>query len=157
MGSERTFEQDTTNVDEMERILLRMTEALAFDLRRKEKMTSCVTVKIRYSNFDTHTLQKRIPYTSFDHVLKKEVKGLFKQLYNRRMLIRLIGVRLSHLITGSYQMNLFEDSSEMIRLYQSLDTIRKRYGKHAIHSASATIMATKAQRHEENTKILLKT
>jgi DNA polymerase-4 len=53
-------------------------------------------------------------------------------------------------------MNLFEDSSEMIRLYQSLDIIRKRYGKHAIHSASAINPATKAQRHEENTKIFFK-
>jgi DNA polymerase IV len=137
MSAERTFEQDTIDVSELERTLIRMTEGLAFDLRRKEKMTSCVTVKIRYSNFDTHTLQKRIPYTSFDHVLKEIVKGLFTQLYNRRMLIRLIGVKLSHLITGTYQMNLFEDSSEMIRLYQSLDTIRKKFGKHAIHSASA--------------------
>jgi DNA polymerase IV len=137
MSAERTFEQDTTDIQQLERTILRMTEVLAFDLRRKEKMTSCVTVKIRYSNFDTHTLQKRIPYTSFDHILKNEVKGLFTQLYNRRMLIRLVGVRLSHLITGTYQMNLFEDSSEMIRLYQSLDTIRIRFGKHAIHSASA--------------------
>jgi len=137
ISAERTFEQDTIDISELERVLLRMTEGLAFDLRRKEKMTSCVTVKIRYSNFDTHTLQKRIPYTSFDHQLKEVVKSLFTQLYNRRMLIRLVGVRLSHLITGTFQMNLFEDSSEMVRLYQSLDIIRKRYGKHAIHSASA--------------------
>ena len=100
-------------------------------------MTSCVTVKIRYANFDTHTLQKVIPYTSFDHVLKEVAQALFRQLYNRRMLIRLVGVKLSRLITGSYQMNLFEDAPEMIRLYQSLDTIRKKFGKHAIHSASA--------------------
>ena len=139
MSAERTFEQDTTDVDELERILLRMTEGLAFELRQKEKMTSCITVKIRYSNFDTHTLQKRIPYTSFDHVLKEVSKSLFHQLYNRRMLIRLVGVRLSNLVSGTYQMNLFEDSPEMIRLYQSLDTIRKKFGKHAIHSASAMV------------------
>jgi DNA polymerase-4 len=137
MSSERTFDQDTTDMDQLERNILRMTEGLAFDLRQKGKMTSCLTVKIRYSNFDTHTLQKRIPYTSFDHVLKETAKNLFRQLYSRRMLIRLIGVRLSNLITGTYQMNMFEDSPEMIRLYQSLDTIRNRFGKHAIHSASA--------------------
>ncbi|NLX27902.1 MAG: DNA polymerase IV [Bacteroidales bacterium] len=137
MSSERTFEQDTTDVQQLERIIVRMTEELAFELRSKEKMTSCVTVKIRYANFDTHTLQKVIPYTSFDHVLKEVAQALFRQLYNRRMLIRLVGVKLSRLITGSYQMNLFEDAPEMIRLYQSLDTIRKKFGKHAIHSASA--------------------
>ncbi len=137
MSAERTFEQDTTDVQHLERIIMRMSEELAFELRNKQKMTSCVTVKIRYSNFDTHTLQKRIPYTSFDHVLKGMVKILFDQLYNRRMLIRLVGVRLSNLISGTYQMDLFEDAPEMIRLYQSLDTIRNRFGKHSIHTASA--------------------
>ncbi len=137
MSSERTFEQDTTDVQQLERCIIRMTEELAFELRTRQKMTSCVTVKIRYSNFDTHTLQKMIPYTSFDHTLKEISKALFRQLYNRRMLIRLVGVKMSRLISGTYQMDLFEDAPEMIRLYQSLDTIRQKFGKHAIHSASA--------------------
>lgn len=137
MSAERTFEQDTTDMMLLERTLFRMTEGLAFELRQKQKMTSLVTIKIRYSNFDTHTLQRRIPYTTFDHVLKGVVESLFRQLYNRRMLIRLVGVRFGQLIGGTYQMNLFEDAPEMIRLYQSLDTLRKRYGKHVIHSASA--------------------
>ncbi len=137
MSKERTFETDTTDIYELERVLVRAAESLAFELRSKGKMTSCVTVKIRYSNFDTHTLQQQIPYTSFDHVLKDVVKGLFTRLYQKRMLIRLVGVRYSKLISGTYQMNMFEDSSERIRLYQSMDTIRKRYGKHAIHSAAA--------------------
>lgn len=149
MSSERTFEQDTTDIQQLESTLLRMTEALAFELRQKQKMTACVTVKIRYSDFDTYTLQKRIPYTSFDHVLKEVVKGLFHQLYNRRLLIRLVGVRLSQLISGTYQMKLFEDSPEMVRLYQSLDTIRKRYGKHAIHSASAFVASRKQEMARE--------
>lgn len=137
MSAERTFEQDTTDMVLLERTLFRMTEGLAFELRQKQKMTSLVTVKIRYANFDTHTLQRRIPYTTFDHVLKGVVESLFRQLYNRRMLIRLVGVRFGQLISGTYQMNLFEDAPEMIRLYQSLDTLRNRYGKHVIHSASA--------------------
>ncbi len=137
MSAERTFEQDTTDMVLLERTLFRMTEGLAFELRQKQKMTSLVTVKIRYANFDTHTLQRRIPYTTFDHALKGVVESLFRQLYNRRMLIRLVGVRFGQLISGTYQMNLFEDAPEMIRLYQSLDTLRNRYGKHVIHSASA--------------------
>jgi DNA polymerase IV len=67
MSSEHTFEQDTTDADQMKRLLSGMVEKLCFELRSQEKLTACVTVKIRYSNFDTHTLQKRIPYTSFDH------------------------------------------------------------------------------------------
>ena len=94
-----------------------------------------VTVKIRYSNFDTHSMQQRIAYTSFDHVLIKTVQELFKKLYTRRMLIRLIGVRFSGLIEGVQQLDLFEDNEEQIQLYQAMDRIRKRYGKTIVRRA----------------------
>jgi DNA polymerase-4 len=115
--------------------LVSMVEKIAFELRKQQKLTSCVTVKIRYSNFDTHTLQKRIPYTSFDHKLIGISKELFQRLYQRRMLIRLIGVRFSHLVQGTEQLNLFEDTSKDMRLYQTLDRLRKRYGRNAVERA----------------------
>ncbi len=128
MSSERTFDQDTTDVRYLQELIVRMTERLAFDLRKQQKLTACITVKIRYSNFDTHTLQKRLPYTSFDHVLIDMAKELFQRLYTRRMLVRLIGVRLSHLVNGVQQLSLFDDSPEQIQLYMAMDKIRKRYG-----------------------------
>jgi len=99
-------------------------------------MTSCVTIKIKYSNFDTYTQQLRIPYTQFDHTLLAIAKELFRKLYQRRMLIRLIGVRFSHLVSGTQQLDLFEDTSERVNLYMSMDQIRKRFGASAIHRAS---------------------
>jgi DNA polymerase IV len=138
MSSEHTFEQDTTDLAQMNRLLSGMVEKLCFDLRSQEKLTACVTVKIRYSNFDTHTLQKRIPYTSFDHTLTSTAKELFSRLYNRRMLIRLIGVRFSHLVHGTQQLNLFEDTPEMVNLYQAIDRMKRRFGKHAVTRASNT-------------------
>lgn len=139
LGSERTFEQDTTDVTFLERLIVGMTEKLAFQLRKQEKMTSCVTVKIRYSNFDTYTQQKRIPYTQFDHTLLETAKELFQKLYQRRMLIRLIGVRFSHLVNGTQQLDLFEDTSERVNLYLSMDQIRKRFGSMAIRRASGLV------------------
>lgn len=136
LGTERTFEQDTTDVTFLERLIVGMTEKLAFQLRKQEKMTSCITLKIRYSNFDTYTQQKRIPYTQFDHTLLETAKELFRKLYQRRMLIRLIGVRFSHLINGTQQLDLFEDTSERVNLYLSMDQIRKRFGSMAIRRAS---------------------
>ena len=136
IGSERTFQRDTMDVAGLHDLLTSMVENLAFQLRREEKLTSIVTVKIRYSNFDTHTLQKRIPYTSFDHVLMPVAKELFDRLYQRRMLIRLVGVRLSGLIRGVQQLNLFEDTSEMVHLYLAVDKLRKRYGVDSVRKAS---------------------
>lgn len=137
MSTEETFEQDTIDVQRMKHILIAMTEKLCFRLRSERKLTACVAVKIRYSNFDTHTMQCRIPYTSCDHTLIKYVKELFEKLFHRRLLIRLIGVKFSHLIGGGHQINLFEDSEEIINLYQAMDKMRLRYGEDKIQRAAA--------------------
>jgi len=135
VSTETTFETDTIDLVMIRNLITSMAEELSFHLRKKEKLTSCITVKIRYSNFDTHTIQKRIPYTSFDHKIIKTAHELFDKLYQRRMLIRLAGVRLSGLVHGTQQLDLFEDTGEMVNLYNALDRIRRRYGIHAIRRA----------------------
>jgi len=135
ISTERTFDKDTTDIIKLKNLLISMVEKIAFELRKKQKLTGCITVKIRYSNFDTHTLQKHLPYTSFDHVLMQTALELFERLYTRRMLIRLIGIRFSHMVGGSQQLDLFDDKPEMIDLYQAMDNIRLRYGKKAVRRA----------------------
>ncbi|HOW32310.1 MAG TPA: DNA polymerase IV, partial [Bacteroidales bacterium] len=132
ISTETTFDQDTIDIHMINDLLVKMVEKIAFSLRKKQKLTSCVTVKIRYSNFDTHTMQMRIPYTSFDHVLIPVTRELFRKVYQRRMLIRLIGVRFSHLITGTQQIDMFDDTPELINLYQAVDRMRLRYGRKAV-------------------------
>lgn len=132
---ERTFQKDTTNVEKLETLVIAMAENLAFQLRQGNKLTACVTVKIRYSDFNTYTLQKRIPYTSNDHTLINITKELFNKLYNKRLLVRLVGVKCSHLVGGGHQINMFEDSEETIRLYQAMDKIRNRFGQNAVMRA----------------------
>jgi DNA polymerase-4 len=135
ISTERTFDRDTTDVTQLRHILIGMVEKITFELRKKQKLAGSITVKIRYSNFDTHSLQKRIPYTAFDHILIDEALELFQRLYKRRMLIRLIGVRFSHLVGGSQQLDLFDDKPELASLYQAMDHIRTRFGKKAVHRA----------------------
>ncbi|MCX6305724.1 MAG: DNA polymerase IV [Bacteroidetes bacterium] len=137
VSTETTFEQDSIDIVRMKEILVKMVEKISFELRDKQKLTACVTVKIRYSNFDTHTLQKQIPYTAFDHQLIPVVKELFDRLYQRRMLIRLIGVRFSSLISGNPQLNMFDDNVEMVNLYQALDRIRRKYGQQSVRRGVA--------------------
>lgn len=136
ISTERTFDKDTIDVIRLKGMLTAMAENLAFQLRRGEKLTSCVCVKIRYSDFNTYTLQRKIPYTASDHELISLTLDLFEKLYQRRLLIRLIGVKFSHLVGGGYQINLFEDSDEQIRLYQAMDSIRDRFGDRKIMRAS---------------------
>ncbi len=136
IGSERTFEKDTIDVVKLRNIISAMAENLAYQLRKGDKLCACITVKVRYSDFNTHTLQAKIPYTSADHILIAKSLELFDKLYNRRLLIRLIGVRLSDLVSGGFQMNLFEDSEEMANLYQAMDRLRNRYGNDAVKRAN---------------------
>lgn len=135
ISTENTFHSDTTDMTFLGNELVRMTEKISFELRQQNKLTGCITLKVRYSNFDTVTRQATIPYCASDHVLLAKVKELFAQLYDRRLLVRLLGVRFSHLIPGNYQINLFDDTQEMIRLYQSIDHIKRRFGNELLRRA----------------------
>lgn len=136
ISTERTFDRDTTDVHKLKGILVAMAENLAFQLRRGNKLTACITVKVRYSDFDTRTVQAHLPYTASDHVIIAKVKELFEKVFNRRILVRLIGVRFSHLVSGGYQVNLFDDSEDLVSLYQAMDKMRIRYGDRAIMRAT---------------------
>jgi DNA polymerase IV len=135
ISTENTFGQDTIDINFMRAEMIRMTERIAFELRKQNKLTGCVTVKLRYSNFETFTKQQTIPYTNADHVLFETAKDLFEKLYDRRVLIRMVGIRFTNLIPGNYQINLFQDTQEMIKLYQAIDSVKKRFGERMVCKA----------------------
>ena len=149
ISTECTFENDTIDVKRLKTILIAMIEKVAFQLREQKKLTSCVTVKIRYTNFDTETKQIHIPYTASDHILLRTVLELFDKLYSRRMLLRLVGVRLSGLVHGNHQISLFDDTAESINLYQAIDHIKHKHGVEKLIRAT-TIDVNKRVRMELN-------
>jgi len=132
ISTEHTFSQDTIDIPKLNRVLLGMVEKLSYQLRAEQWLCSTVTVKIRYANFDTETKQCRVQYTSADHILTRTVQELFDKLYQRRMRLRLIGVRFSGLVRGTYQIDLFNDTEEMLALYQAMDRMKSRYGFDAV-------------------------
>ena len=142
ISTEQTFETDTIDTAFLHKQLARMAEKIAFELRSQNRLTGCISVKIRYSDFQTEQKQMSIDYTAADHELLKKAKELFNSLYTRRQLIRLIGIRFTDLIPGTYQINLFNDTQEMIRLYQAIDSIKKQYGeKYVGRAVGASPMA----------------
>lgn len=136
ISTEHTFESDVKDPRTLENILVSMTEELAGKLRRENKVSSCLAIKIRYANFETHTQQQKIALTAAEHILIPGVKNLLKSAWNQHRPIRLIGVRLSNLCTGSYQINLFEDNEERIKLYQAMDNINFRFGDKTVCRAA---------------------
>ena len=136
MSTENTFDKDTTDMDMLRRVLAAMVDELAFTLRKEQRLTSCITLKIRYSNFDTHVRQCHIAPTSSDNAIMQKVMELFQRLYSRRMLVRLVGVRFSSLVSGSYQIDLFNDTLTQINLCQAMDRIRMRFGSESVKRMS---------------------
>ena len=114
-----------------------MAENLAYQLRKGDKLTGTISVKIRYSDFNTYSKQSKIAYTSADHILIPAIMNLFEKLYQRRLLIRLVGVKVSDIVSGNYQINLFDDTQQMLELYNAMDHVRDKYGEGSIMRASS--------------------
>ncbi|MBC7948523.1 MAG: DNA polymerase IV [Chitinophagaceae bacterium] len=139
ISTERTFQHDTTDMNFLNSELVKMTEKIAFQLRQQNRLTGCIAVKLKYSDHEPHSIQRTIPYTNADDVLFRIARDLLVILYQRRMLIRMLGIRFTHLIPGTYQIDLFNDSQEMIQLYQSIDSIKKRFGEGALVRARSIL------------------
>jgi len=142
LSTEHTYLQDTIDIKKIESLILGMVEKLCYQARSEQWLVSTVSVKIRYTNFDTENLQRKLAYTSCDHILGKLALELFNKLYNRRMRIRLVGVSFMGLVRGTYQINMFEDTEELLALYQALDKMKKRYGFNAVGRANAILKSS---------------
>ncbi len=127
ISTEKTFDKDTQDLKELKALLLAMVEKVAFQLREANLMCSIITIRIRYTNRDTETMQKKMAFTSNDEVMIAYAYELFEKLYQRRMLLRLVGVKLSGMVRGNHQIDLFQDNIKMIRLYQAIDRMKHRF------------------------------
>jgi DNA polymerase-4 len=136
LSHENTFHEDHNNVNFLYKELVRLCEETAFDLREDKKLTGCVTVKIRYYDFETVSRQEVIDYTALDDVLMAKVKSLFDKLYKKGQKVRLLGVRFSHLIPFNFQTNLFDQSGEKFQLYKTIDNIKNKFGRDMITKGS---------------------
>jgi len=132
MSRETTFEENTADLEFLHSELVRLTEKTAYDLRSDDKLTGCITVKIRYPDFETTSRQETIDYTSLDDLLIEKAKDLFNKLYRKGHSVRLLGVRFSQLIPFTMQMNLFNNNEEKLNLYKAVDLIKDRFGKKVV-------------------------
>jgi len=136
ISTERTF-KDTTDTIELKNLLVAMAENLTFQLRNGNKLTSRISIRIRYADFSTYSKQSKVPFTSADHILIPKVLELFDSLYERRVLVRLVGVNFGNLVSGNYQIDLFDDTEDMLNLYGAMDHIRRRFGQNKVMRATS--------------------
>ena len=143
ISTENTFAHNVSDDKIIETTLVSMTEELASKLRREGMVAACMAIKIRYANFETHTVQEKIAPTAAEHILLPGIKNLLKKAWNGHRPIRLIGVRLSSLCAGNYQINLFEDNEERIKLYQAMDKINFKFGDKTVCRAAGMEIGTR--------------
>jgi len=136
ISHETTFNEDSNDLGFLHAEIVKLTEETAYDLRMEEKLTGCLTVKLRYSDFKTVSKQEVIDYTALDDVLLAKAKDLFGKLHAKGEKVRLLGVRFSHLIPMTLQMNLFHNTEEKLGLFKTVDGIKNKFGSASVMKAS---------------------
>jgi DNA polymerase-4 len=137
LSTESTFESDTADAEHLRRLLLNMNEKLCYQLRSESFTAGCVAVKIRYSDFETVSMQSTVTATSVDDVLFSKVTQLFEKLRRPDRAIRLIGIRFSHLQHGYLQADLFNRTEEQVQLNNTLDKLKDKFGEDVIMRADS--------------------
>ncbi len=135
IGRETTFERDRSDWRGIERVLTYLAERVAYRLRAKGMETRCVTLKVRYAGFDTHTFASTLPEsTSADTDIIEALAGLLPKAKARREPVRLVGVSLTSLVYDQHQMYLFgrERAEKWGRAFQAVDRLRSRHGFEAV-------------------------
>ena len=137
ISSEHTFDENKVDVNFLKSELVRLSEKIAYELRQDGKVAGCISVKLRYSSFETTSKQTTVPYTCADDEIIPIAKELFDKLYNRGEPVRLLGVRLSELTNDAIQTNLFDDVERKTGLYKAIDDVKDRFGKASVKRASS--------------------
>jgi len=107
MSRDTTFEEDTSYVN----YILETLDALAQDVHKQlvESNFTCktVTVKIRYENFETHTHGRTLPFLTDRLIdIQKTARELIREFLRHERKVRLVGVRLSSLVSTEKQRRL---------------------------------------------------
>ena len=108
-GREVTFNHSINDVLELEDELRKQSKILSEKLKEKKEFIKTVTLKIRYSNFVTHTKAKRLKNATNDY---KQIADMaiesFRSLEKKNE-VRLIGVQLSSITKTNIVQLTFDD------------------------------------------------
>jgi DNA polymerase-4 len=131
ISNERTFREDVSDPACIESMLCSLCERVCWRARKRWIKARTVSLKLRYSDFQTLLRSRTITPTHSERELYPVVLELFRRARTRRSAIRLLGVGLSNLRPAEQQLSLFDDHASLHRV---TDRVRERYGYDALHS-----------------------
>jgi len=152
ISHEHTFSEDVADQTKLETTLLKLSEMVAKRLRAQKLYARTVQLKLRYQDFSTYTRALTLDHaTQLDQELAGAVIHLFRQAWDTRTPIRLLGVHGGSLQDVEGQMNLLDEphTERLRQAFRSIDHIRDRYGAASI-SLAKTLKAGIRERVHEN-------
>lgn len=139
IGNSITFPRNISNKEELEQILLALTEQVTFRLRKYNLLANVVNVQLRTDNFEDTSHQSKLDFsTSSTKSIYKKAKELFEEMYNSKTLIRLMGLRVDDLINkDEMQLSLFskKEDEKQEKLDKTIDKLKEKYGYNSIKRA----------------------
>lgn len=130
ISRESTFAEDTLDRTFLSATLHYLGERVGATLRSQGKQARCVTLKLRYADFESVTRSRTLREgIDTDRAIFEVGRRLMeKALEQRAMPVRLVGIGVSNLIEGR-QLNMFDPWAErQERLNEAIDRIRGKYG-----------------------------
>jgi DNA polymerase-4 len=129
ISSESTYGQDVISKEEIKKTLFHLTAKICQQMRDQQWLAGNISIKLRYSDFNTITRAKTIPYTDEDHLIFETAWDLIQKAYTRRIAVRLIGVRLTKFVHAFDQEELFVDiEMKRKKMIKAVNLIRGKYG-----------------------------
>ena len=140
IGAEETLDRDTTDPLEIDQLLASLVERVASRLRHQPCMASCITVKYRYTGFETHTASETLAVPVNDDMQMLAVaRRLLAEHRNAALSIRLLGVTASSLVFGQWEADFLEEAGQdkRTRLNEAMDKMRDKHGFGILRRASS--------------------
>ncbi|MBD3349366.1 MAG: DNA polymerase IV [Candidatus Eisenbacteria bacterium] len=140
MGHEHTLPADTWDIAEAEKVLLRLCDQVARRMRKKGYLGNVISMRLRFSDFDSVGRQKKIDfYTDEERTIYKVARELMHRHWRPGHSIRLVGVNCSGLVKvpEAVQVDLFRQKEEVShrKLLAAVDAIKDKFGESAITRA----------------------
>ncbi len=134
ISRETTFREDTIDQAFIRSVLKYLCERVGMALRLKGLQFKTVAIKIRYGDFEQAVKSRTVRSPVNDTMsLFQEAIHLYRQVFTRRVAIRLIGLSVSNLVSVTRQTDLLDpDAERREQANTGIDAIRARYGFNAI-------------------------
>lgn len=129
VSRETTFEEDITDIKIMRSTLQYLTERIAGKLRNENLVARQISVKLRFSDFKQYEFHQTLPEASDDAVrLFSVANELLLRFPQRRVRIRLVGIRVTQIDWRDEQMGIFSAPTLGVNINQAIDEIRAKFG-----------------------------